>query len=375
MFPTNFTKKPEKPCIDWTKSKLGTEKITIQPMSEHAHEQKHLYTITDCITGKIYLLIETLNDTENCLKFISIAKQLTKNNILVPTVFFQRIEKNRCWLITSHFGYQTALSWLTSPHKESQRKQLLEHFLSEISHFQKQKIEYPIGNYGHKKRLEHMNLTDEFFIHKLLSASQSDYDKKSFAYIKQYINDNTEKTPIAPMHFDFHSANIMLLPKRTLGILDFQDMALGPINYDLASILTDHYYYHNEKEVQYCIKKYYHDHLSESQKNKMSELDFIESTTMIAIQRHLKNIGIFTRLFFKNKHHYIKNIPIMMHRLKQLCQKNSTLSHLPEILWSTKMKCLYINAIEKHCTKQKQEHLIDELLQPIHAQKPALIQT
>ena len=370
MFPINHSQKPTEPCISWVKNKLGTGKISIQPLPEHAHNQKNLYTITNSSTEKSYLLIETVDNTEACLKFIALAKQLKKNDILAPSIYFQQISKNRCWIITTHFGYETALDWLSKPHKADQRKQLINHCLYEIYRFQNQKIDYPVSNYNSLHRLAHMNLADEFFIQKLLKATNTEYNKEALAFIKQHINEQIEKIPTGLIHFDFHSANLMLLPKRTLGILDFQDMAIGPINYDLASLLTDHYYHHDEQEINQYIQQYYQKHLTNEQKKSLNEATFKESTMLVAVQRHLKNIGIFTRLFFNNKYHYIKHIPNMMHRLEHLCQNHHTLKYLPNILWSKKMKNLYINGITQHCTEQNCENIIDDLLTTVHTQKP-----
>ena len=371
MFPINHKQKPTHACLEWAKKTLNVETINAQPLPEHAHHQKNLYTITLPQLSQTYLLIEAVNNSESSLKFIALAKQLRENNIHVPIVHFQQISKNRSWIITTHFGHETALDWLSKPHQTKHREQLLQHCLHEIHLFQKQKIDYPVTTYTASKRLQDMNLTDTFFLHKLLNTSEKDYHKADYAYIKQSINEYIESIPMTLMHFDFHSANLMLLPKRTLGVLDFQDLAIGPINYDLASLLTDHYYHHNELDIQNCIQQFYHQYLPLEQQKNLSLPAFKEATIMVAVQRHLKNIGIFSRLFFNQKPNYIKHIPNMMYRLKLLCQQHPTLQKLPDILWSSTMKTAYINGITQFCQKNNLQHSVDALLSTLHTQKPS----
>ena len=108
-------------------------------------------------------------------------------------------------------------------------------------------------------------------------------------------------------------------------------MQIGPINYDLASLLTDHYYHHPISEIEMYIRMFYDQHLDNAFKTTYTEQDFLKITHWVAIQRHLKNIGIFSRLFFNRKKHYIKYIPGMMHRLRQLCQPYDQLNEIPDL--------------------------------------------
>ena len=186
-----------------------------------------------------------------------------------------------------------------------------------------------------------MSLTDTHFIKNLLETSLSNAEKSYLANSKSYILEEALKIPNSLVHFDFHSANIMLLPHRTLGILDFQDLKIGPICYDLMSLLTDHYYFHNEKESNQYIDLFYDQYLSTPHKQAFDKSQFHHMCRITSIQRHLKNIGIFSRLFFNSKPHYIKHIPGMMHQLNKQCSRCTPLKNLPEILWSEKIKSIY----------------------------------
>lgn len=341
MFPTNPNQTPSKECIQWVKKCIDSSEVTIQPLPEHAHKQKHYYTLISEKTQEKYLLVESLSDIASMLKFITLSKIIKKNHIETPEIYYQEISTSKCWVIMSHFGHETLLDWLTQPHSPDKKSQVLRHCLSEIHKFQKQKIPYPVSDYSAKNMFDDMSLTDTHFIKNLLETSLSNAEKSYLAHSKSYILEEALKIPSSLVHFDFHSANIMLLPHRTLGILDFQDLKIGPICYDLMSLLTDHYYFHNEKESNQYIDLFYDQYLSTPHKQAFDKSQFHHMCRITSIQRHLKNIGIFSRLFFNSKPHYIKHIPGMMHQLNKQCSRCTPLKNLPEILWSEKIKSIY----------------------------------
>ena len=368
MFPTNPNRKPSPACLQWLADTLGTNDLEVLSLPEHAHKNKHHFTVIDPHTEKTHLLVETLDDHESTLKFSSTAKILRQNGICVPQIHHQKITTKHCWMIMTHFGNETMLNWLSKPHNQNHKEQLLDHCLEEIDGFQKVKTNYPVPNYDHTDMLADIHLCDKHFFSQLLETTMNDQERAYWAYCKQIIIEEIKTIPKSLVHFDFHSANIMLLPKKTLGILDFQDMKIGPINYDLASLLTDHYVHHDDLTIKSCIKKFYKNTIESRYKNQLSEQQMIKLTHIVAIQRHLKNIGIFSRLFFNHKEHYIKHIPGMMHRLKYLCRDHQHINKLPDILWSPQRKNRFIEGIVKHC-KTKGVAQLDDILSTVHVKK------
>ncbi len=334
MFPTTKNRTPSPECEQWAKTCLTTDYIDIKPLPEHAHHNKFYFTVTVPGNQKQYLLVETHNDMASSLKFSTTAKILRQKNIHTPNVYHQKISQQKSWMIMTHFGNMSMLDWLQQNQNKKQKDILMRHCLDEIGKFQKQKLDYPTHTYHAKTIRSDIERSDTYYLQQFLGIDLNATQKANYAFAKTFLVDQIEKIPLAPMHFDFHSANIMLLPKRTLGILDFQDMQIGPINYDLASLLTDHYYHHPISEIDMYVRMFYDQHLDNAFKATYTEEDFLKMTHWVAIQRHLKNIGIFSKLFFNRKKHYIKHIPGMMHRLRQLCQPYDQLTEIPDLFWS-----------------------------------------
>lgn len=109
------------------------------------------------------------------------------------------------------------------------------------------------------------------------------------------------------VHRDYHSRNLMV--QHRPGILDFQDAVLGPVTYDLVSLLQDCYVAWPEAQERDWIT-YYRQKAAAAGVDLPGEGDFVPAYDLMGIQRHLKAAGIFARLNHRDgKQGYLKDIP------------------------------------------------------------------
>ena len=130
------------------------------------------------------------------------------------------------------------------------------------------------------------------------------------------------------VHRDYHVSNLIKVKNR-VGVIDTQDALIGNPTYDLLSLIDD-VRLKTSKKLKNEIFKYY---LSKCSKNYYSKIDkFKEDFDILSVQRSLKIIGIFSRLFKRDKKFkYLKLIPYTW-RLLQLRLKNKILNELELIL-------------------------------------------
>ncbi|MFZ0332174.1 MAG: phosphotransferase, partial [Acinetobacter bohemicus] len=119
--------------------------------------------------------------------------------------------------------------------------------------------------------------------------------------------------PQVIVHRDFHSRNLMKIEGETeLGVIDFQDAVIGADTYDLISITRDAYVQWNADQV-YAWFKVFYDLLPETAKQDRDFEQFKRDADLMAIQRHIKILGIFVRLFERDgKTGYLKDLPRVM---------------------------------------------------------------
>ena len=128
------------------------------------------------------------------------------------------------------------------------------------------------------------------------------------------------------MHRDFHIDNLFFLKNRqnlkACGLIDFQDAVIGPSSYDLVSLLED-----SRRDVdKNIIAKMYRKFINKL--SKKEKKNFTKEYEILAVNRHLKVIGIFSRLYMRDKKKsYLKHIP----RLWRLIEQNLSFNSLSEL--------------------------------------------
>lgn len=121
--------------------------------------------------------------------------------------------------------------------------------------------------------------------------------------------------PQAGMHRDFHSRNLMILPDGKLAVIDFQDAVIGPVTYDLVSLLRDCYVRWSNELVEQLIEEAYvswsaHSNWPES----LNKAVFKRYVDWTGLQRHIKVLGIFCRLYHRDqKPGYLPDLPRVAH--------------------------------------------------------------
>jgi N-acetylmuramate 1-kinase len=112
------------------------------------------------------------------------------------------------------------------------------------------------------------------------------------------------------VHRDYHSRNLLVTPQENPGILDFQDAVFGPVTYDLASLLKDCYIAWPQDRVRAWVTEYRERLIEDGFAVGASPAEFVRWFDLIGLQRHIKVLGIFARLFYRDgKAQYLKDLP------------------------------------------------------------------
>lgn len=115
--------------------------------------------------------------------------------------------------------------------------------------------------------------------------------------------------PQVLVHRDYHSRNLMICDDNP-GILDFQDAVIGAASYDLVSLLKDCYIAWPRERVLGWLRSYRHAADRAGLRFPGDEEDFVRAFDLMGLQRHLKVLGIFARLWYRDgKPGYLADLP------------------------------------------------------------------
>jgi len=162
-----------------------------------------------------------------------------------------------------------------------------------------------------------------------LTAAQ----EKMLRDIYQRLIDSALSQPSIFVHRDFHSRNLMVCDDGALGVLDFQDAVWGPITYDCVSLLRDCYVRWPEKKGERWVHDYYRQCKRAGRINRVNFATFQQWFDWMGLQRHLKCLGIFSRLSLRDeKHQFLNDVPRVLQYVREVCDSYSELTVLKQFL-------------------------------------------
>ena len=176
---------------------------------------------------------------------------------------------------------------------------------------------------------EENNLFIEWFLKKHLRIKLDETSKKEIIIEFNKINSVLKSIPKTFVHRDYHSRNLLITELNNPGIIDYQDAVVGPVTYDLVSLLKDCYVTWNDGLVEDMFESFF----TRMKSNTINDIsDFRYWFEITGLQRHIKAIGIFSRLNYRDgKNDYLKDIPRTYLYVERVLNKYKELSTLNEI--------------------------------------------
>jgi len=157
-----------------------------------------------------------------------------------------------------------------------------------------------------------MELFPEWFCEGMLGLASSSEMKSRFEALQEHLCDRALAQTQVVVHRDFHARNLMLLDDGSLATIDFQDAVWGPLTYDPVSLLKDCYLRWPDVQVREWALMH-RAGLSARGVTVPDEREFLVDFDFMGLQRHLKVLGIFARLFLRDgKPGYLGDLPRVM---------------------------------------------------------------
>lgn len=308
----------------WLHNDLKIGNYTIKPASADASFRRYFRIILDNQQNESLIIMDAPPDKEDCAAFIDITNRLIDSGVNAPEVKAYSAENG--FLLLSDLGSVMYLDKLN----EDNANHLYHAAIDSLITMQSKASTTELPEYNETLLQQEMSLFTDWLLEKHLGLSiEGDWLQDTFSLLAQSALDQ----PQVFVHRDYHSRNLTWQADQPPGILDFQDAVLGPISYDLVSILRDCYIKWPEDRLvnwvtYYCDKVRQNDLLP-----NFSNAEFTRWFDLMGIQRHLKASGIFARLWHRDdKKDYLKDIPCTLSYIEEVSHKYSELKELNKFL-------------------------------------------
>ncbi|AHE65949.1 aminoglycoside phosphotransferase family protein [Legionella oakridgensis] len=252
-----------------------------------------------------YIVMDAPPDKETIQPFITIGKALANIGLHTPAI--SAVHHTQGFVLLEDFGDQLFLNALSN-HKEDT---LYEAAMTTLIQMQSCSINnLHLLDFNQTHMLEEMSLFRQWFLEAYLGLTLDANDVRLIQNTFNRLAEMIVEQPQVFIHRDYHSRNLMIMegkPSIELGIIDYQDAMRGPFTYDLVSLLKDCYIQWPHEIIDTWISYFYH-HLPTTHGWSLSE--FSQAFAMCGLQRHLKVLGIFSRLHLRDqKSGYLRDLP------------------------------------------------------------------
>jgi aminoglycoside/choline kinase family phosphotransferase len=304
---------------------------TIRPASSDASFRR--YFRLDVLPGLRAKLGDTLvamdapPEREKVPEFVKIAGLLLEAGVTVPAIVARKVEEG--FLLLSDLGTTTYLQRLNADNAAFMYSDAVDALIK----LQLASRPGELPEFDRAFVLRELNLFPEWFIERHLGVQLDDIQRAQLDKVFEAITSNVLAQQQVTMHRDFHSRNLMFLEQGNPGVLDFQDAVYGPITYDLASLLRDAYIQWDEEFVLDWVVRYWQSAKRVGLPVNPDIDAFYRDFEYVGLQRHLKILGIFTRLNYRDgKANYLGDLPTVMDYVRKTANRYTELKPLARLL-------------------------------------------
>jgi len=269
---------------------------------------RHYYRLT--IHEQSYVVVMSPPDKEKNHEFVTIAKALRAAGVLVPEII--AVDFDQGFIIQQDFGDQLLLPLLNSDN--------IEHYYSQAMDLMLAIAQSGVGNlptYDSGLLGGEFALFAQWFVGEAMDYQLDVGEQELLSELEQCLTDSALQQPQVVVHRDFHARNIMYYHDR-LAAIDFQDAVIGPVSYDLVSLLKDCYIRWPRQQVITWVEDYRIRYESISGETYNPE-QWLRWFDLMGLQRHMKVLGIFSRLHLRDgKAAYLNDLPRVIDYIEEV---------------------------------------------------------
>ena len=278
------------------------------------------------------IVISKKEKNKNLLIYSAINQFLLDHNIRTPRLLSENYKKG--FIEIEDFGNITIFNILKKSRKKFHIYKKIVDLLIKLQKIKPRTIKnffdksYKLENYSIKNLHKESDLFFDWYLPLIMKKNKARKIKKVFKKKLQALYKKLKFNNNIFVHRDFHVSNLMKIDNQ-IGVIDSQDAIIGNPTYDLASLIDD-VRIKTSNQLRKNILNYYFDKCPKIYRRKKN--DFIHDFNILSVQRSLKIIGIFSRLFKRDKKkQYLKFIPYTW-KLLEIRSKDKMFGEINKIL-------------------------------------------
>ncbi len=307
---------------DWLASELGwPHDVRLEPASADASFRRYFRVWR--ASGSTAVVMDAPPDKEDTAPYLQVGRLLRACGVHVPEV--EAADTARGFLLLEDLGSTHMLARLNAGGAPGP---LYDEALAALALIQLrgQTAARELPPYGAEVLEREMRLLPSWFCERHLRLTLSAEDTALLSETFNFLIREALAQPVVFVHRDYHSRNLMITAERSPGVIDFQDALAGPIGYDLVSLLKDCYVCWPQARVVAWLEDY-RARLGAAGANVGADHgEFLRWFELAGLQRHLKVLGIFSRLWYRDgKREYLADLPLTLRYVREVAARYAEL--------------------------------------------------
>ncbi|MCF8177830.1 MAG: phosphotransferase [Sulfuritalea sp.] len=338
----------QKQIQTWLTALWPGRSFSIAPASADASFRRYFRITLDDQTTRV--VMDAPPASEDCRPWLHVQQIFQSAGAHVPEVLAQNLESG--FLLLSDLGNQTYLQALSADNAEP----LYADAIATLISIQQSSRPAVLPEYDRALLLRELELFPEWYLGRHHNLSLSDAEKGAIQTVFERILAVNLSEPKVFVHRDYHSRNLMRIDNSETvnpGVIDFQDAVYGPISYDMVSLLKDAYIEWDEGLALDWLVRYWERARAVGLPVAADFGDFFRDYEWMGVQRHIKVLGIFARLYHRDgKDGYLKDLPLVERYLRKACERYSELGPLRKLLDRVEDKVTVLGyTMDKHALR------------------------
>jgi len=288
----------------WLASLPGPPVLRVTPASVDASFRRYFRVHRD---GGTQIAMDAPPQHENLDSYLAISRLLAGAGVHVPPVL--AVDAAQGFLLIGDLG---SLQYLDALSNGADPEPLYADAIDALLRLQADGTARARGlpDYDRESLRREMELFPEWFLARHLDLEPDAALRRTIDRVFEWLCERALAQPVVLVHRDFHSRNLMVCPGANPGVLDFQDAVRGPISYDLVSLLKDCYIVWPRARQLAWLDRYRSGAVRLGLDAGRTRDEFLGWFDHMGLQRHLKVLGIFARLWHRDrKPGYLADLP------------------------------------------------------------------
>lgn len=311
--------------LEWTRQVLADPTLTLEPASADASFRSYWRTHHH---GQSWIVMDSPPAQEDPAPWLEIGGRLSSAGLHVPQVTAQDLKQG--FLLIEDLGSQMYLPALNDDSVDT----LYGDAMDALLQMQRDVDVTGMAEYDGAFLQHELDIMPEWFLRKHLGHILEPGEKNVLGAAFAILVSSALEQPRCFVHRDFHSRNLLITTQNSPGIIDFQGALLGPITYDLASLLRDCYIMWDRERVEAW---------AEAHRQRLQAANLISTDSdrdcfrrwfdLIGLQRHIKVLGIFCRLHYRDgKPGYLADLPRVVDYVIEVAERYPELADFAALL-------------------------------------------